>query len=175
MRFSLRKQILIQSGIAVLAVGLLVAANQAILVFLEKTSEKIWEQRTELLLRSRVSELLPTLRADAEKAKPLLAELNKMLPSKDGLINFGNRLIELGKKQKINLTFDAKGDIAPTDQTAGAIKFFITGEATYLNFTRFLKSIEQEPTFVKFISTSMQRKPGAGNFTVVADGEVYYQ
>lgn len=172
---SLRKQIFVQLAIAVGVLAALLAANQFMVSLLKKTSDRIQEQRGELVFRSRASEILPILQNDAAAAKPLLEKLNKILPPKEGLINFGRQLVELAKKQKVNLTFDAKGDVPATDESPGAIKFFITGEATYANFVRFLKSVENEPFLVKFSSINMTRKPSGSSFTALADGEVFYQ
>lgn len=172
---SFRKQIWAQLGIAVISIGALLAANQFMFLELQKTAGKIRDQKSELIFRSKASEFLPKLKEDSEKARSLSATLNKILPGKEGLVNFGNRLIELAKSQKINATFNVKGDVPTTETGLGAIRFFITSDATYANFTRFLKAVEKEPVSVKFNSLDVNRKPDGDAFTVVANGEVFYQ
>jgi Tfp pilus assembly protein PilO len=169
-----KKQLFVQLGIAFGIMALLIAVNQFMANTLARTAVKIQNQKNDLNFRTRVTDSLAALKSDFEKARPLFAILNSVLPQKDELINLGKDLGALAKQNNIDMGFTFGGESPPTDETPGFIRFTITGDTTYSNFLKFLKDIEKMRIFVKFNSLDMTRK-GNNSFNFIAGGQVFYQ
>ncbi len=170
-----KKQLLIELGVGFSALVLVIGVVQLTVWHVSRTSGEITRQRNELALRTRATESLATLKSDAEKAKPLQASLGNVLPPKDRLINFGKELTDLGKQNGLELSFDFGGETASTADTPGFIKFTLTGSATYTSWTSFLKDVEKSRLYVKINSADLTRKSGMDSFSVVAEGQVFFQ
>ena len=138
-------------------------------------ARKILNQKSELAFRTQATGQLATLKADSDKAQPLFTALNGALPLKDDLINFGQSLILVAKNEKIDLGFNFGGETAPKGDIPGFIRFSITGSGSYENFQKFLKDLEKSRYFVKLNSIDLTRQPGNTAYSILADGQVFYQ
>lgn len=168
-----------QMGMAILiafsAIALVIVLTQFVGSHLKGSADKILQQKIDLAFRIQATDQLTSLKADSDKARPFFATLNGILPLKDDLINFGQSLIQLGKNNKIDLGFTFGGEILPKGGLPGSISFSINGNGSYENFQKFLKDIESSSYFVKLNSTDLVRQAGANTFSIIAEGQVFYQ
>lgn len=170
-----KKQLLAQTGIALLVVLVGLAAIQFMAAELRSSAENIRKKNSELAVRAGITAHFDSLRSDFEKAKLLLPTLNDILPAKDQLANFGEELSVIAKRHKFDLRFIAGGETPPTENTPGFLKFSVTAETTYTNFIGFLKDAEKNKLFIKFNSVDMNRITSGDKFSILASGQVFYQ
>ncbi len=170
-----KKQISIQlavgTGLAVLAMAIV----QLLSWHVSQNAGEIIRLRNELDLRTRATESLATLKNDAEKAKPFQQKLDGILPTKDGLINFGKEMTDLAKTDGVEMSFDFGAETAAKAGVPGFIKFSLTGVGSYTNWYNFLKDLGKSPLYIKINSADLTRQPGADNFNIVSEGQVFFQ
>lgn len=170
-----KKQLLIQLGITSGIVIILVLAIQFIAPQLEKASEKILVQRADFNFLSQATDLLPQLKSDLEKSKPLAIELNRVLPPKEQLAGFGKELADLAKKSKIEINSSLVGEIPAADGAPASTQFLLTSGVNYSAFLKFLKEVEQSRFFVKINSLNMTRQQSGDKYNIAANVQVFHQ
>lgn len=170
-----KKQLFTQLGIFLGAVVFLVVAIQLIAPKLERVAVKIQDQRSDLAFLSESTDLLPQLKSDLEKAQPLINELDRVLPPKEQMAGFEKELTDLAKKVKIGVNFTKIGDSAATDAEPGFTQFLLTSDASYGNFLKFVKEVEESRFFVKINSLNMTRQGSADKYNIAANAQVFYQ
>lgn len=172
---SFKKQLAIKILIALLVVGAIVTATQIIANRLVKESAKIESQKQELALRTQATGFLAALKADFEKAEPLLDLLSSVLPVKDDLIDLGREMRDLAKRFGIELTFNFGPETPGAAGKPSSISFALNGSGSYDNIVRLLKEIEKSPLYIKFNSLDFTKKAEGEKLSFVLSGEVFYQ
>lgn len=172
---SFKKQLSIQLAIAFGVVIATIVLTQLAAGSLSASAAKILQQKSDLAFRIRATGQLASLKADSDKAQPLFALLNNTLPVKDDLINLGQALVQLAKSGGVDLGFTFGGETAAKGELPGFIKFSLTGNGSYEAFQKFLSEIEKSRYYLKLNSVDLVRQPGGTNFSITADGQVFYQ
>lgn len=169
-----KKQLWIKIGVGSGLVLMAILLIQLIVINIESNSQKIARQRQELGLRILGTDSLATLKLDAEKAEPYQSILDNILPEKDRLINFGQDLITMAKKNKVAMEFAFGGEVKSADTEPGFINFSIKADGAYDDFIRFLREVEKSRFLVKFTAADVTRDSGQ-RFDILASGQVFYR
>lgn len=172
---SFKKQLAVKLLIAVLVVGAAITTTEIISGALKKEVAKIETRKQELALRAQATDFLAALKADFEKAKPLLDLLASVLPVKDNLVDLGQKMRDLAKRFNIELDFNFGPETSSAAGKPGSITFSLTGVGSYENIVRLLKEIEKSPLYTKTNSLDLTRKSESDKFSFVINGEVFYQ
>ena len=170
-----KKQLGIQLAIAFGVVIGAIALTQTMAGSLAGSAAKILQQKSDLAFRIRATGQLASLKADSDQARPLFAVLNSTLPVKDDLINLGQELTRVAKNDGVDLGFSFGGETAAKGELPGFIRFSLIGNGSYESFQKLLQNIEKSRYYMKLNSVDLVRQASGGNFSILAEGQVFYQ
>lgn len=130
-------------------------------------------QKQELAARFLAFESFASLRTESEKASQLLSALQISLPTQDELIGFSKYLEDLAGNNQLEFGFAFGPETIATEQAPGTNNFTITARGNYLDFVRFLRSIEQGKYFIGLDSFNFNKRGGKNEFEILARGKVF--
>ena len=136
-------------------------------------SGKIKIQRQDLETRLQSLNSLISLRAGAEKARRFSAQIQNSLPPKDQLIGFSKYLDTQAKKNNLTSIFSFESEVPATDSIPGINSFSLTLAGSYIDYVKFLKSLEGSDYFVNFGSMDISEK--GNKFEILLKGRVFSQ
>lgn len=151
------KQVVIKSGIlaailVVFIVGVLIL-NKSI----SSNSVKIKTLREDIQKLTWTSEALSSLVRDYQLLNPHLEAIRNLIPDRDRVINFNQRLSELAQSNQLefNFVFQEEG-IQPQ---ATSVPFALTLTGTLANFISFIEGLKTLPYFVDLDSFDLIGSP----------------
>lgn len=151
------KQVVIKSGILaailiVFIVGVLVL-NKSI----TSNSVRIKTLREDIQKLTWTSEALSSLARDYQMLSPHLEAIRNLIPDRDRVINFNQRLSELAKSNQLefNFVFQEEG----MQPQATSVPFVLTLKGTLANFIGFVEGLKTLPYFVDLDSFDLIGSP----------------
>ena len=120
---------------------------------------------------------LITLQEDSKKAKQYTTYLNTLLPDKDGLFAFRNRINAIGREEKMVLGFKFGSELPPSASLPPAVAFQLTASGPASGFDRLLNRLESSGYFVRLdsIEVTYGGTPSGETFNANFDGKVFYR
>jgi hypothetical protein len=172
---NVKRQLLISFSIII--ASFLVAA--AIVYFLvgniSAQAAKITSDQSEITASLELLNSFTAIRAQVPQANAYRSAIEKLLPTQDGLIGFGQWLSVIASKYNVsaNATFQGSNTL-PVSHTPGQSMVIITISGPVNGIISFLKAIEeQSPGFLVSIS-SFDLLTSSPDYRLVAQGTLYF-
>ena len=114
-----------------------------------------------------------SLKADSEKSKVVLSQIQNSLITKDQLLGFAKEINQISRQNNLNVAVDFRDEVLPTADTPRATRIVLSSatRANLDNLANFLKTLETGKYFVKL--QSLDAIQDAGQLQVGLNGEIY--
>ncbi len=119
---------------------------------------------------------LAELKRDSQEAARYEKAMNKLLVSKDQLIDFGTWLDGLARVRQVAMNFSFSGsEVAPQESFPGYINFSLDVAGTLDALTAFLKDIELQSTRFLVNLDTFDMTKSAGGYRIITQGKVFFK
>ena len=140
---------------------------------LSSRAGKIKMQQQDLEARLQSFNSLISLRAGADRAARLLPQLQNYLPSRDQLISFSKYLESQAKQNNLTSAFVFEAETPAVNSVPGINSFSLILKGTYVDYVRFLKSLDAGKYYINFGSMDISEKEN--RFEILIKGKVFSQ
>lgn len=170
-----RKKILLQGGIAAVAVialsiGISISAGS-----LEVSGKEVISAREELSVRSGTLAALARLQSQYQKqAKDYIAVLNSVIPKEAELFNVSRDFQIIATQSGVKQTFAFTGETPAQDGDLGLVMFRVQAEGDLPNIQLFIQSLERFRYVMRIESFAVARTRDGAN-TATLRGSMYFR
>jgi hypothetical protein len=121
--------------------------------------------------------LMANLKRVAPQVQSAQRQLNRLLPTKDELINFSQWVKSLARANQIDAAFNFQGaGSAATGENAGFVAFTLDLNGSYSGIKGFLAAFEaKSPQFLAVVDSLDVTVQSDGRYRVAMPGRVFYQ
>ncbi len=151
------RQVAIKTGIVTVVLIIFIVA----ILFLNKTidasSVRIKALRDNIQKLTLTSEALSSLVRDYQLLSPHLEAIRNLIPDRDRVINFNQKLSELAKNNQLDFNFVFQEEGAQPQSTF--VPFVLTLKGTMPNFVNFVEGLKTLPYFVDLDSFDLTGSP----------------
>ena len=171
------KQLWVSFTIIAASIAIAVAGMSYFSSALDASAVKLVNDRTSLQAETDAVDTLAQLEHDAPIAAQYQSAINKLLPTQDQLIGFGDLLNAVAASDTVTATFAFQGNPAiPQPGTAGTAAFSLDVVGAPDRIALFLRDIESNSTnFLLTITSFNLTNDGSGNGNLTAQGSLFFQ
>lgn len=151
------KQTIIKGGILAVILVVFIVAVLILNNSIGKSSVKIKTLREDIQKLTWTSEALSSLVRDYQMLSPHLEAIRNLIPDRDRVINFNQKLSELAQSNQLefNFVFQEEG----MQPQAISVPFALTLRGTLSNFINFIEGLKTLPYFVDLDSFDLIGSP----------------
>lgn len=153
------------------ALALLLGATAWLGYDMQTIVEGITKERRSILEEQRTIQSITTLKSGFDEAKGYVDILERLLPTKDALINFPKEMNELGRQQNIEATVSFGTETAGNESSPGSIQFLLNARGAYDAIANFLKAVEESRYLVAWDNIDISEH--AGKYEAKINGKVF--
>jgi hypothetical protein len=141
-----------------------------------ESSQKIVQDRSLIDQQNGALSALATLKAQAPQAAKYEVAMNKLLPTQDGLISFGQWLTAFATEHGVTATFFFQGTpVPPAGTTVGTAPFALTISGSLNGITTFLNDANTKATGFPFEINSFDMTNTNGSYQFSGHGNIFFR
>lgn len=120
--------------------------------------------------------VLASLKNDAPEAAKYQAVMEKLLPTQDGLVSFGQWLDGIARADHLSINFAFQNSTVPsTESTAGTVGFTLEADGSLDTIGLFLKDIESRASGFLLQINSVTLVKNDHDYRMNAQGSVFFK